>query len=248
MEESKVLAIVEGTEITEKDVELLMRGLGPEQSARFNSEQGKKTLLNELINQQLFYLDAIENGFDKEEGFIKQLEKTKENLLKQYAMTKMLTQVNVDVQEVKDYYEAHKNQFVTQEGVRASHILVDGQEKANNIIKEMNDGLAFEEAAKKYSKCPSNAKGGDLGFFTKGRMVPEFEKVAFDMEKGELSAPVKTQFGYHIIKVVDKKGEEQKSFEEVKTQILNQLKAINQNKLYVDKTSKLRQKYSVEVK
>lgn len=89
--------------------------------------------------------------------------------------------------------------------VRASHILVSSIDEANLIIKELNAGKEFGDLAKKYSACPSREEGGDLGFFGKGQMVKEFEDAAFKMKPGDISMPIRTQFGYHIIKVTGKK-------------------------------------------
>ena len=89
--------------------------------------------------------------------------------------------------------------------VRASHILVKTEKEANEILEQIKAGKDFAELAKKYSQCPSGKRGGDLGYFGRGRMVPEFENAAFSTPKGEVSKPVKTQFGYHIIKVTDTK-------------------------------------------
>ena len=89
--------------------------------------------------------------------------------------------------------------------VKASHILVSSLEEANKVISELKNGKEFGELARKYSSCPSGKQNGDLGFFSKGQMVKEFEDVAFSLEVGAVSGPVKTQFGYHIIKVTEKK-------------------------------------------
>ncbi|MDR2781462.1 MAG: peptidyl-prolyl cis-trans isomerase [Holosporaceae bacterium] len=90
--------------------------------------------------------------------------------------------------------------------IHAKHILVETETQANKILQDIQDGkLSFEEAAKKQSSCPSRTNGGDLGYFGRGAMIKEFEKVAFATPKGEISKPVKTQFGWHIIKVIDKK-------------------------------------------
>lgn len=89
--------------------------------------------------------------------------------------------------------------------VKASHILVSSLEEANKVISELKNGKEFGELARKYSICPSGKQGGDLGFFSKGQMVKEFEDATFSLEVGGVSGPVKTQFGYHIIKVTEKK-------------------------------------------
>jgi parvulin-like peptidyl-prolyl isomerase len=87
--------------------------------------------------------------------------------------------------------------------VRASHILVSTEQEASNISAQLRTGKKFADLAKQYSTCPSGAKGGDLGFFGRGQMVREFEDAAFSMKKGQVSAPVRTPFGYHIIMVTD---------------------------------------------
>ncbi len=90
------------------------------------------------------------------------------------------------------------------EEVKASHILVKTEEEAMDLYNKIKDGLAFEEAAREYSLCPSGQMGGDLGFFGRGMMVKPFEDAAFDLEVGKISEPVKTQFGWHLILVTDK--------------------------------------------
>ncbi len=89
--------------------------------------------------------------------------------------------------------------------VHAAHILVKNDKKAQEVLDKLSKGQSFAEMARKYSQCPSSKTGGDLGWFGKGKMVPEFEKVAFEGEKGKVLGPVKTQFGYHLIKVLDKR-------------------------------------------
>jgi peptidyl-prolyl cis-trans isomerase C len=88
---------------------------------------------------------------------------------------------------------------------RASHILVKTEDQANQILKRLADGEEFDKVARRFSSCPSGKNGGDLGWFGKGQMVPEFEKVAFDNDPGKIVGPVKTQFGYHVIKVTGRK-------------------------------------------
>mgnify|MGYP006296472501 CR=1 FL=1 len=245
--DNKVLAVVNDKEITEQDIDALLKNLNPQYQAQFQSEEGRRQLLTELINKELLYFDALDKGLDQEEAFLAQLEEIKSNFIKQYAMNKMLSDINVTEKEVKEYYEANKAKFKAPEKVKASHILIASEEQAEEVVEELNNGLDFAEAAKKYSKCPSKDKGGDLGFFMKGQMVPEFEKAAFNMEIGEISEPVKTQFGYHIIKVEDKQEEAEQEFEQVKDKITQQLLAQKQQKIYQEKVKELKGKYEVEI-
>ncbi len=245
MKDKKVLATVDGREILEQDIDLLLSSLEPEQAEHLSTEEGRKKLLNDLIAQELIYLDAVKNELDKNEAFIREAQKMHDNFLKQFAMHRLLKDIVATEDEILDFYNENKQIFTEPETTKASHILVDDKEQADEIIKEINNGLPFEEAAKKYSRCPSNTVGGDLGYFEKGKMVPEFEAAAFDMKIGEISAPVKTQFGYHIIKLVDKKEESIKTFDEVKNQLIQQLTAVKHQKAYVDKTNELKKEYEV---
>jgi len=248
MSEDKVLAQVNGEVITEEDIEMVIQNANPQQAQQLHTEQGRQRLLDQLINQKLFYLDALEQGLADNEEFKESLERVQNNLLSQFAIKNLLENVAVDENEVEDFYNENKDRFKKPESIQASHILVKEEEKAEEILEELEEGLAFAEAAKKYSTCPSKAKGGDLGDFTRGKMVPEFEQAAFAMEEGEVSSePVKTQFGYHIIKVTAKNEPASSSLEEVRAQIEQQLVSMKQNQLYQGKTEELKEKYTVTI-
>jgi peptidyl-prolyl cis-trans isomerase C len=244
---SQVLATVGQREITQSDVEFLLRNLDPQSSQRLNSPEGRKRVLQELINQELFYLDAKEKGYENDEAFKSELEKMKSSYLKQYSISKLLSNIKVDEKEIENYYEQNNQMFKNPESVKASHILVDSEEKAQEISKEIEDGLSFEAAAEKYSSCPSKSAGGDLGFFTRGQMVPEFENAAFQAEVGQTGKPVKTQFGYHIIKVMDKTSPSAKSLDEVRDQIRQQLLADKQESTFFSKVDELKKKYEIKI-
>jgi peptidyl-prolyl cis-trans isomerase C len=246
MSNSKVLATVNGKEITQDVVMKFLNDLGPQTAMQFQSPEGIKKVVEELINQEMLYLDAKENNLEEEETFKEQLEKFKEGLIKQYAVNKILSVVEVSEDELKDYFEKHKESFKSPESITSSHILVKSEDKANGIIEEIKQGMAFEEAAKKYSTCPSKEQGGNLGESTKGKMVPEFEDVAFNMQVGSVSEPVKTEFGYHIIKLYDKKEEKNNSFDEVKEQVKAQVLGQKQQQAYIEKTNSLKEKYEVK--
>ena len=244
--ENNVMAKVDGREITRNDMELLISHLG-NQAMQFANPEGEKRLLDELINEELFYSHGVEIDVENDEIFKAELEKSKKSLIKQYMIGKTVMAVKVEEFEVKGYYESHKSEFVSENSVNALHILMDDESKASGVIDEINDGLLFSEAAKKYSKCPSKDKGGDLGFFSRGQMVPEFEEASFALELNKISAPVKTQFGYHIIKVVAKKEADSKSYEDMKMDLLKTLTAKKQSEAYLAKVEELKSKFTVEV-
>lgn len=245
MNESKVLALVQGKEITEQVVLKFLNDLGPQMAMQFQSPEGMKRVVDELVNQEVIYLDAIEKGIDKEEEYKIELDRVKEGLLKQYAVNQLLMDISVTEEEVQEYYNENKDRFQKPESIVASHILIESEEKANAIIAEINEGISFEDAAIKYSTCPSKEQGGNLGEFTRGQMVPEFDTAAFDMEVDNISEPIQTQFGYHIIKVLGKNEGSLSEFDEVKDQLTQQLLGVKQQEFYLIKTNELKQKYDV---
>lgn len=219
MSQEKILATVGDIQITEAQLTELKKNLDPKKAAQFNNPEGTKILLDELVNQELFYLNALDQNYAEEPEFVAEMEKVKVNVLVQYAIKKLMSSIDVTDEEVKAYYDENPEQFKGAEQVKASHILVNSEEEALQVQQEIQNGLSFDEAAKKHSTCPSNAQGGDLGFFTRGRMVPEFENAAFSMNVGEVSSPVKTQFGYHLIKLVDRQSAEVQAFDTIKEQL-----------------------------
>jgi peptidyl-prolyl cis-trans isomerase C len=248
MDNNKVLAVVEGIEITEKDLYNTLSRFSGERQQFFSTEEGKKQLLEQMVTFELVNKYAISNGLDKEPVFLMQMENVKREVLTQYTVSKVLSQVQVTEEEAQKFYKDNMSRFLQQEGVSARHILVADLDEAQNIVKEIKGGMDFAEAAAQYSSCPSKDRGGELGFFTKGRMVPEFEEAAFGMAVGEVSEPVKTQFGYHIIQVQDKKPANLKSFDEAKNEIVEQLGNHKRNQVYGALVESLKKQYSVEYK
>lgn len=247
--ENKILATVGGKAITQEDADLILKNIDQRAAAQYGGKQGKENLLNELINQELIYLDAIDANLANDEAYIKEVERVKAYVLKQFAVNKLIGGLTVSDAEVESFYKENKDQFTQPESIRACHILVDTIEEAEEALKELQGGMAFGDAANEYSKCPSNVQGGDLGQFQRGMMVPEFEEAAFALsEIGQISDIVKTQFGYHIIKLEEKTIAEAQSFDEVKEQIAGQLKLTKQNQVFHKKIAELKNKYPVEIK
>lgn len=244
--ENKVLAIVDGRNITETDLNFLVQSMG-QNAAHFRGEDGRKQLVDELVMQELLYSDAMEKGYNEDAEFIQAVEHMQKTLLKQFALNKLLSTVNVTDEEALEYFNAHQDMFKAAASARASHILVASLEEAEKIAEEIKGGLAFEEAAKQYSSCPSGAEGGDLGEFTRGRMVPEFENAVFTMEVDAVSEPVQTQFGYHLIKLISRNEGSTPEFDAVKVNVKQQLASIKQGELYTSTQEALGKKYKVEV-
>lgn len=244
--ENKVLAIVDGREVKESDLNNLMRNLG-QNAAYFQGADGRTKLIDELIMHELMYSDAVESSLENEEEFIEVFNNMKKSMLQQYNLRKMFNQISLSEDEIKDFYEKNKYMYNRPEMVKASHILVDSEEKANEILEDITDGLAFEDAAKEYSSCPSKQEGGALGQFGKGQMVKEFEDAVFSMRVGQISAPVKTQFGYHLIKLTEHMPERNADFEEVYQEVKDSCFAIKQENVYKSRKEELSKKYDVVI-
>ncbi|GAA0861469.1 peptidylprolyl isomerase [Paraclostridium tenue] len=245
----KVLATIGEKEITNIDIENALKSLDPYQAMQFNNEEGKKRLLEDLVNQELFYLEAKEENLHNDENFKAEMKKIEENMLKQYSINRVLASVKLTDEEIANFYEANKTRFVKPETASAKHILVDNEEKANELLNKINNNeVSFEEAAREHSSCPSKDADGDLGTFPRGQMVPEFEEAVFSMNKGEVKGPVKTQFGYHLIKVEDRNEGGQSELAEVKDDIAKSLMYQKQNEVYSSKINDLKSKYTDMVK
>ena len=244
---SKILATVGTIAITDADVDEFLANLGP-RGQSYNNPEGRKMVLEQLIASRLLLLDAKRNLFEAEPAFKAQLAKLKESLLANYAAEKVFASVSVTEAEAKEYYEANKAQFETGETVNASHILVETEEAALEILAKINAGeISFEDAAMQNSSCPSKANGGNLGDFGKGQMVPEFDEAVFAMEAGEISkAPVKTQFGYHLIKLNSKNDNTTTPYADIANEIKEALLSEKRRKAYDSKVNQLKILYPVD--
>lgn len=246
--DNKVLAVVNGQEITQRDIDMAIARFPRERQSYFMGEEGRKQLLDQIIAFELAYYFGKDNEIEKEEEYIVRLEAAKKEILTQTAINKILSGVTVTDKEIKDYYEVNSHLFKAEESVTARHILVDTLEKAEEIKAKIDGGMNFEMAALTYSTCPSKEQGGNLGTFTRGRMVPEFEKAAFELAVGTVSEPVQTQFGYHLIKVEAKDTDAVRPLQEVYQVIQRELLNERQSYKFIEFTQGLKDKYNVEIK
>jgi peptidyl-prolyl cis-trans isomerase C/foldase protein PrsA len=218
---------------------------------------------NELFNEQLAYIKQ-QNGFSSDEQFENALKQNgfeslaafKDYFFEQNTKVlevnelreRLLGEITVSDKEIEDYYNENIESYKFGDQVKASHILLETEESAKEVLEKLNNGADFAEMAKEYSTGPSAEDGGDLGFFEKGDMVKEFEEAAFGLEVGETSDIVKTQYGYHIILVTDKREAGVKSLEEVKDNIKSGLLANKRKETWENFVEELREKAEIEIK
>jgi len=216
-ETNPVLAKVNGAEIRQSDVTLAEEELGPS-LAQMDPATKKENVLAFLIDMKIVAKAAEAKKIEDRDDFKARLAFTRNRLLMDNLLAAEGNAATTEEAMKKVYDEAAK-QIEGEQEVHARHILVETEDEAKAIEAELKKGADFAELAKKKSKDPGASDGGDLGFFTKDQMVPEFSAAAFSLEPGKISDPVKTQFGWHIIKVEEKRNRKAPDFEQVKGQI-----------------------------
>jgi peptidyl-prolyl cis-trans isomerase C len=235
-----VLAKVNGSEIRKSDVTLAEEELGPS-LAQMDPATKDENVLSFLIDMKIVAKAAEDKKVADSEEFKKRLAFARNRLLMDSLLANEGKAATTDDAMKKVYEEASK-QITGEQEVRARHILVETEDEAKAVKAELDKGADFAELAKKKSKDPGSADGGDLGFFTKEQMVPEFSTVAFSLEPGKISDPVKSQFGWHIIKVEEKRNRKAPDFAQVKPQIEQYVT----RKAQADYVGKLRAEAKVE--
>ena len=215
-----VLAEVNGVSITDTDFYKEQENLPPYLKPMTETPEGKKEMLDTMVVRELIMQQAQKDGIDKSPAVTAKLEDLKKRVIVEAFLKKKVEEsANVSDAELQAFYKKNEDKFKSGDQIRASHILVKTEAQAKEIEKQLKGGASFEELAKKNSIDGAAAKGGDLGWFGKGSMLPEFEKVAFSLKEGSVSGIVPTKFGFHIIKATGKRPAGTRSFEEVKDQI-----------------------------
>jgi peptidyl-prolyl cis-trans isomerase C len=235
-----VLAKVNGAEIRKSDVALAEEELGPS-LAQMDPATKDDNVLSFLIDMKVVSKAAEDKKVQDGEDFKRRLAFARNRLLMDSLLASEGKAATTDDAMKKVYEEATK-QISGEQEVHARHILVETEDEAKAIEEELKKGADFAELAKKKSKDPGSSDGGDLGFFTKDQMVPEFANVAFSLEPGKISDPVKSQFGWHVIKVEEKRNRKAPDFDQVKSQVETYVT----RKAQADFVTKLREAAKIE--
>ncbi|MDD5014382.1 MAG: peptidyl-prolyl cis-trans isomerase [Atribacterota bacterium] len=208
----------------------------------------KSTVLDQMISEKLLIQEAINMGLEKDKNVLEQIKKMTEQILVQILIEReILDKVDVNDEEASEYYEQNKDSFTEKEQVHLYNILLETEEEAQNILEQLTAGADFSEIAKEKSTGPSAAQGGDLGYVSAGTIIPEIEEAVFALEVEELSGVVKSDFGFHILKITDKKPETVKTFEEVKEDILQTLLPTKQKEAFDNLLEELKSKVEIQI-
>lgn len=211
-------------------------------------EKNRKLYLDDMIIEQLLYEEAVRKGVNRDREVVDLLNEAKRKIfIAKYIKNEVDDKIRISELEMKEFYDSNRDDFKTPPLWRASHILVGSEDQARTLRDEIAKGASFEELAKKYSIDATASRGGDVGYFRMGQLIPEFEKVCLKLNKGEISDILHTQFGYHIIKLTDKREPVAESYDKVRPAIEGELRKkkreVVMNKLVAD----LKNRYSVIV-
>ncbi len=221
----EVVATYGGRQLTSTQVMQEFERLPAPSRAYLTAPDRKRQFIENVIVNDLLFDEGKQTGIDRDPEIERQVNDLRKRLVVQRVMRKYQTPPEVTEEQAHKYYDENPGLYSGTQ-IRASHILVKDEDTAKQLLAELKaHPEKFEEIAKEKSTDTTSAqKGGDLGMFGQGRMVPEFERVAFALKAGELSDVVKTQYGYHIIKVAERKEGDRKPFDQVKEQIKATLK------------------------
>ena len=242
---SKVLAKFDGTTVTEREFSKKVQGLP--KSVQGAALERRKDLVEDMAAEHFLLKEALRRGLDKDQD-VKDLFDTarKKILIARLIEKEVDEKIQLGPDDLAKYYEFHQEEFMTPLLLRASHILVKTAEEANAIKAQLDGGADFEELARSKSIDSTAIRGGDLGFFQKGQFVPEFEEAAFALQKGQVSGPVKTSFGYHIIRLNDRAEPRLRDLKSVKNLVKERLVNERRSKTFKEFVEKLQGNSKIE--
>lgn len=236
-----VVAVVNGYEILMSDILNRRQQLGP-QAQQYPVQLLFNLILQDMISVRLVADEARKQGYDKESQVRRTVSQIEDQILQQELMSRYVKD-NMTDDAVKARYDRFLKENPPLDEVRARHILVETEEQARAVIVRVGKGEDFARLAQEVSTGPSGKVGGDLGYFTREKMVPEFSAAAFEMRPGDVTkSPVKTQFGWHVIKIEDRRTQEAPSYAQAEGQMREQV----QEQLKQEYVSELREKAKVE--
>ncbi|MFH0771444.1 MAG: peptidylprolyl isomerase [Candidatus Omnitrophota bacterium] len=243
---SRILAKVDGKAITVRDFENRLAKLPPYYSSLANKR--KKDFLEDMIAEQLLYKEAIRRGLSRMMEVRELIDEAERKILvAKFMEVETNKKAAVALSDIKTFYEANKENFVTPLRLRASYILLDTESEAQDALQKIKAGSDFGEVASRYSKDSSKDRGGDIGYFEKGQLAPEIEGVCFNLEAGQVSDVIKTRFGYHIIKLTDRKEPRAIELAEVRDVIEKQLRDNAQQEVLSNLVKRLKAKAKIKI-
>jgi len=243
-----ILATVGSEKISKEYIDEMWNNLPEPVRRRYGDErQVKEKMLNHAIETKIFAYGARRIKLDKKERIRARMQNMMDELLMREYLAHLKDSMTIDEKEITEYYEGHGDLFRSPEKVKLRHMALDNRKEADDVLSELRKGADFEEIAAKQSIDPAGKKGGDLGWVVRGATQPEIEEIAFKLKKGEISDVIKSDTGYHIIKVDDRKEARNIPLEDVKARVEYILRQKKESLLISDERKRLKKELNVEI-
>ena len=246
--DNQILSKIGDKTVTEADLKEMSNAVPDKFKYYYQTPEGRRQTLEYIVNVYALAAEAEKQGVDKRPDVQKLLSFTRNDLLARFYLEGLTKDLPVPSEaEAKAFYEQNKAEFVTPESIHLSHILVESEKEAKDVLAKLKKGEKFGDLASQVSICPSKDVKGDLDWMPRGSLAPEIEEIAFTMKNDQITGPVKTKFGYHVILMHDKRPARENSYDQVKELIVEQIKFQKQQEQYERIAEALRKKYNVQI-
>ncbi|MBI5746876.1 MAG: peptidylprolyl isomerase [Nitrospirae bacterium] len=245
----KVVAQINGREIRDDEFKMRFSRLTPALKSKYSDEKGKREFLEEIIKRELLLQEAKKAGIEKDQVLLERIEEMRERLiLNEFLQREVEGKLVTTDKELEDYYNLHKEEFKSPDEAKISHILVKNEEDAKAVIKRLRKGSDFAKMAREISiDMATKDSGGEMGVIQKGKFHPQLDSVIFSANEGEVSDPVKTERGYHIIKVQKKIPGLPLSFNDAKNILSQRYQIEKRSKVFEDLFTRLKSKANITI-
>lgn len=246
--DNQILAKIGDKTVTEADLKEMSNAVPDKFKYYYQTPEGRRQTLEYIVNVYALAAEAEKQSVDKRPDVQKLLSFTRNDLLARFYLEGLTKDLPVPTEaEAKAFYEQNKAEFVTPESIHLSHVLVESEKEAKDVLAKLKKGEKFGDLASQVSICPSKDVKGDLDWMPRGSLAPEIEEIAFTMKNDQITGPVKTKFGYHVILMHDKRPARENSYDQVKELIVEQIKFLKQQEQYERIAEALRKKYNVQI-
>ncbi len=246
--DNQILAKIGDKVVTEADLREMSNAVPDKFKYYYQTPEGRRQTLEYIVNVYALAAEAEKQGVEKRPDVQKLLNFTRNDLLARFYLEGLTKDLAPPTEaEAKAFYDQNRGEFVTPESIHLSHILVESEKEAKDALARLKKGDKFGDVASQMSVCPSKDVKGDLDWMPRGSLAPEIEEIAFTLKNDQITGPVKTKFGYHVLLLHDKRPARENTFDQVKDLIMEQIKFLKQQEQYEKIAEALRKKYNVQI-
>lgn len=244
-----LIAQINGKEIKDAEFKMRFSKLSPSLKAKYSDEKGRMEFLEEIVKRELLLQEAKRIGVEKDQAVLDKIEEVRERMiLNEFLQREVEGKLIANDKELEDYYNLHKDEFKSPDEARISQIVVKSEDDAMRVLKKLHKGADFARTAKEFSiDIASKNNGGDLGVIQKGKIHQQLDMVIFNMNEGDISDPIKTESGYHIVKLQKKNPGTTLSFKDARGIVGQRYYIEKRNKVFEELFASLRSKARVTI-